>query len=629
MYDLTSHRKAHIMKARKTVAHPTNFVFFDTETLDSFKGKGNKVQRHQLWFGWLWGFRYEAQRVTRSIKGRFTTPDQFYDLLKKRLDPKRPLYVFAHNLAFDLTQVDFWNTAESRGLDCNYAVLENPPIFLSYEWEGCRLVILDTFNFWKVSVDAMGKSLGLPKLEMPKDMTDKKAWDDYCKRDVEVIGNQVIQLLDYLTENQLGSFAISAPALAMNCFKTKFLRHEIFLHDRFRVSQLERMCYYGGLVNNYYIGVVKNQTIHHTDVNSLYPSVMLNQYPVKLVQDAKDMRPVEAQKLLERYAVCARVKINSKAVPYIVRHGDKTMELTGMFTTSLCGPELKAALDRGHVSHVLNIAWYEQAKIFEDFVNFFWKERARYKLANDTPREQLVKLIMNSLYGKFGMKGFDWVDYKPENLAILYELSACEMPMNYWHSDYAPTVTNHTQIWRPEGLDRPVSLRYIAGKQQLKLPTGEHSESFCAIAAYVTSYARQRLRKLMAIAGHHHVYYCDTDSLFVDDVGLENLKSHREMCQVTLGKLKYEGSSDHAVFLGPKDYQFGSKVVVKGIRSNALQVSANTYEQDQFEGLKSVLNRGGGPYIEIKRIRKTNKRLYSKGTISSTGWTTPLSIYER
>ena len=44
-------------------------------------------------------------------------------------------------------------------------------------------------------------------------------------------------------------------------------------------------------------------------------------------------------------------------------------------------------------------------------------------------------------------------------------------------------------------------------------------ESFPAIASAVTSYARAYLYNLIQIAGYHHCYYSDTDSLIVDKQG--------------------------------------------------------------------------------------------------------------
>jgi hypothetical protein len=616
------------MATKKDIHHPSNFLFFDTETKDQRKNKTKGKEHHTLWFGWVWAFRYEEQNVTRSMKQSFNTTAEFYELVHQRLDPSRPLYIFAHNLGFDLTIVDFWEQQELKGMQCLYAVLEDPPLFLSYRWDDCKIILIDTFNFWKCSVADMGKSLGIDKLQLDITKATREQADPYCIRDVEIIANQVTNLLDFLTDNDLGSFGISAPAIAMNTFKKRFMSHQIFIHDRTKVLELERQAYYGGLVNNFYLGKSKGETLWHVDVNSLYPSVMRAPYPAKLIESWQEPAKwsILFNDLTKGYV--ADVLIHSQKDTYPKRHNGRLCEVSGRFRTQLCGPELVKAIRRNHVRHVYSMAQYEMKPVFSDYVEYFWHMRQLHSQPKGNPREQLIKLLMNSLYGKFGMKGFDWVDFTTSNLEAYYDLIGVPMPDLYKKDEATPVVNGHTAEWYPLGLDHAVKIRYLSGKLQFKFPTGEHSESFCAIAAFVTSYARERLRQLIQIAGIRNTYYCDTDSLFVNQVGFSNLTKANEIDSSQLGKLKLEGQSKIWAFYGPKDYTFGDKNVMKGIRKNAKKIAPQTYEQLQFEGLKSVLNRGGEGYIVISTQQKTIKRKYAKGITTQSGWTMPFSLQE-
>jgi hypothetical protein len=616
------------MRTKKNVRHPSNFLFFDTETKDKNKARNTKGEQHRLWFGWVWAFRYENQTVTRSYKKSFETVDGFYEHIQRRIDPSRPLYVVAHNLGFDLTIVDFWERAEQLGMSCLYAVLEDPPLFLSYEWNGCKVVFIDTFNFWKCSVAEMGKSLGIEKLTIDITKCTRKEADPYCQRDVEILANQLINLLDFLTDNDLGSFGISAPAIAMNTFKKRFMTHQIFIHDRERILELERKAYYGGLVNNFFIGKSKGEQLFHTDVNSLYPSVMLERFPVKLLGDYKDITPKKLPKLDQELGFIADVTLQAVNQTFPKRHNNRLCDVQGRFRTQLAGQEYERAYKTGSILHCHELAVYETAPVFRYYVEYFWEMRQRFSQPKGNPKEQLIKLLMNSLYGKFGMKGFDWVDYSREAIQTLYDLHFIPLPKDYVNPNYAPTIQGHVSLWQPMGLNSPVKIRYLAGKLQIQLPTGEHTESFCAIAAFVTSYARERLRSLIRIAGHHNTYYCDTDSLFVTQQGLNNLAQAQELDNKLLGKLKLESTSTRWEFYGPKDYAFGDKIVLKGIKKNAKKLSTGVYQQTQFEGLKSVLNRGGEAYITITTVTKHNKREYNKGLKGHSGWTSPFTLSE-
>ncbi len=624
----THKRHPHIMKSKKDLHHPSNFFFFDTETKDKSKGKVKDIQTHQLWFGWCWAFRYEDGKITRAMKSSFETYDEFYDLMASRLDKSRPLYVVAHNLGFDLTIVDFWEQADNREMECLYAVLEDPPLFLSYRWQGCKLIFIDTFNFWKCSVADMGKALGIPKIEIDITKATRKEADPYCIRDVEILANQLIGLLDFLSEHDLGSFGISAPAIAMNTYKKRFMKHEIFIHDRTKVLALERQCYYGGLVNNFFVGSSKGQIIYHTDVNSLYPSVMIKDYPTKLIGSWDYPKPKDLDQMPASTMFVADVTLETKTDCYPKRMNGRLCEVKGRFRTQLAGEEFARAVLNKHIKIIHHLAAYETAPIFKSYVEYFWSMRQKYSYPKGNPKEQLIKLLMNSLYGKFGMKGFDWKDFTHTNLEAYYDLMQVPYPKDYRKGFDPPNVTDHIAMWKPIGLDHAIKLRYLNGKLQLQFPTGEHTESFCAIAAFVTSYARERLRELIRIAGQRNTLYCDTDSLFLTKQGYANLERAGELSQSELGKLKLEGIASDWSFYGPKDYTFAKKVVMKGIRKNAKHIKGTTYEQLQFEGLKSVLNRGAEGYILIKTIRKTNKRVYNKGTILSSGWTEPYHLSE-
>jgi hypothetical protein len=128
------------------------------------------------------------------------------------------------------------------------------------------------------------------------------------------------------------------------------------------------------------------------------------------------------------------------------------------------------------------------------------------------------------------------------------------------------------------------------------------------------------MRTLREIAGVHNVYYTDTDSLFVNEKGSTRLRSDGWVNDHTLGSLKLEGVEDSVIIRGPKDYKFGVSETIKGIRKNATQIDENTYQQIQFEGLKSVLRRKPEPYITISQVTKTLSRVVTKGVVRKDGW---------
>jgi hypothetical protein len=132
------------------------------------------------------------------------------------------------------------------------------------------------------------------------------------------------------------------------------------------------------------------------------------------------------------------------------------------------------------------------------------------------------------------------------------------------------------------------------------------------------------LQQLINQAGKHNVFYCDTDSLFINDQGLANLK--QLIKPGVLGKLKLEWSSDDVEIHGLKDYRVGSLVKIKGIRRNAVKIDDNTYRQAMFQGFKGALKKGLVDQQMVYYVDKHLTREYKKGTVTATGAITPLVL---
>jgi hypothetical protein len=624
-----TYRKPHILTKRIATQLPSNLLFFDTETRDKYRGRNKLLQRHEFWFGAAIYVSLRGEHIETCKPFELNSVDDFWKLLGSKLSKDKPLYLFAHNLTFDLTIIDFWNRHENEGYETTYAVLENPPMFLALKKDGKKLCIVDTFNYWKQPLAAIGKSLGFEKLPMPTSKTVTKEWRRYCLRDVEILQKQIINLFQFLRSQELGSFKISAPGLAFGTFRKRFMKHDVYIHDRNKVLELERAAYSGGMVRNFFLGKITNETIYKYDVNSLYPAMMLNKYPVKLLEDMQNEAPNKLLKLLPAMGAVAHVRMKVYDRTYPKRFNNRLCEVSGRFSAYLCGEELYQALRLGHVEKVLYAAIYDVDFIFHEYVTYFWNLRKQYQAAGDRVNEQFVKLLMNSLYGRFGMRGHKWVDFTNKNLEDYYTYFGSQCPPSYIAKDFSPIVNSFRHKWYAEGLDDPITLRYYSGRLEMQFPTGEHSESFCAISAFVTSYAREELRRLITIAGVPECYYCDTDSLFVSELGSKRLLKAKCVDPTALGKLKLEGISKNTVFYGPKDYEFNGEFTMKGIRKNAVQIGVSTYEQDSFEGLKSVLNRGGEPHIDIRKIQKTLQRKLLKGVLKDQGRVTPLILNEQ
>lgn len=632
----------HVMKRTRTVSNPTNMLFFDTETLSEIEDGKPNVQIHKLWFGFAMAYRREGLEHTRYKEIYFKDTKTFWNFVLTRLDKKRPLWIFAHNMPFDLTIVDAWLSGDFYNIKVDLPVLDDPPIILLCSHSLGKLAFVDTFNYWKVGIADIGKNVGMDKLVMPDHHLYNEQWKQYCRRDVEIISAAIDNLIVWLESNDLGSMKYTTPSIAMSVYKHRFMPIDtILVHNDEKALELERGAYHGGLVMPYFIGEV-NKTLYKFDVNSLYPAVMKKQYPVRLIQQFHKCNPDLLRKYLDGKGAVALVSIKTDDDPYPVVWGNKLIEAIGTFTVPLCGEELINALDKGHVTAVYRTQIYDMEDIFSSYVDYFWEMRKETLKLGDDMGNIFAKLMLNSLYGKFGQQSHVWVNLNPNSLEATYAVYGKEMPSIYKKMASFPIWDIGVHRWKPLGLPEELTIRALPDNVEFKVVRGEHHESSPIIAAYVTAYGRAFMRNLRSIAGKRHSFYTDTDSLITDSQGRQNLSSAGFINPVELGMLKLEGESGKTIIYGPKDYVFGENVVIKGVRKNATRkclhcktdnhvslqtcvncnriLSSNTFYQTQFEGLKSVLRRSPEPFIRISQVAKTLSRKFTKGTVRADGW---------
>lgn len=624
------------------MSNPTNFAVFDTETKPDPKVSEDEDQYHKLWFGYCYAFRRDGKQLTRTKDCLFKTPKEFWDFLLTRLDEKRPLWVFAHNIPFDLTIVDAWLSGDAHRISVDLPVLDDPPIILLCSHPRGKLCFVDTFNYWKVSVADIGKSVGFPKLERPEHFNFGPEWKEYCKTDVMVLVKAITNLLAWLEDNNLGSLKYTTPGIAMSIFKHKFMPDKtIMVHTDDACLKLERDAYHGGLVQPFFIGTIKQKTFK-VDVNSLYPAMMKKPYPIRLLGVHDSMSIRDLKKVLVHNGAVANVSIESDYDPYPVYYDNRLIEATGKFTVPLCGAELIHALDHNHVTKVGRVQVYQMMHIFDDYVDFFWEMRKKYPKETHAMENLFAKLMLNSLYGKFGQQSHVWIDLTPMSLQAVYSLVGMDMPDIYNDYDNLPVFPIGIEYWTPLGLGCDLTIRTLPNKREMKVLKGEHHESSPIIAAYVTAYGRAFMRYLRNICGWKNTYYTDTDSLITNRKGWENLNREGWIDPNKLGSLKLEGESQPTIIYGPKDYVFQGRVTLKGIKKNAERIcewcsahnpldnqtcvncnrhmESSTFLQTQFEGLSSVLRRDPQPFIRIQKVVKSLTRELTKGTKTKSGW---------
>lgn len=363
-----------------------------------------------------------------------------------------------------------------------------------------------------------------------------------------------------------------------------------FLKEEFRIPIITHMETFKFFKNGYTGGAVdvykpssQSKKIFRYDVNSLYPSVMAeytmptgNYYYFEgdifnILQDKSIIGIFEA----EIEAPNINIPILQTRIKTLV--GSSTVAPIGKWVGIYEARELLNAEKHGYKFKIKRGYVFEKyVNIFKEYVDFIYEIKKNNK--RGTPLFKISKLLLNSLYGRFGMS-----PEKPKHLIIsnvdsdsyliskkvleVIDLKNDSSLISYYEDDSSIT-DNEYNI-------------------NVSIP----------IALTITALARVKMSVFKTLPGFL-LHYSDTDNVDLDKPLPE------KYIGVGLGEMKPEGVYDTAIYIAPKMYFLKNKdeeiSVVKG-----LSIPLN---QESFE---SLLKQGS----TVKLTQEKWKRDLGEGEI--------------
>jgi len=514
--------------------------------------------------------------ILATLKGE-TFEKTFYnipDLIKflngnNRL---RKCVIVATNIGFDFlgcfyTHKEYWNVVERDGHIYSFSWFQSKS-------DKKPIKFYDTLNFFPASVDELGEILNIPKMEhppnfelqedgsykvrKPKNSIEYEQLKKYCMND-SLISQQFFRqlVIPYINSKQCRLKSTIA-STSLEIFKRNFLK-ESYTISPYSIQEKSFKAYYGGRTECFKRGIFKDVNCY--DVNSLYPSVMINELPnPNYVNEVKET----TLKLIMKYEGVSYIEgvQDKRYIPLLpVRMDNKLLFPTGIIKGYYTHIEIREALKNGF--RITNFGdgniYTKTCKPFEDFVKTTYAER-REKQKTGNKLELMDKRILNSLYGKFAFNYRFNNTFKPAD-----KMKADD----YIKNQFVEEINGFVYI-RNTGLTEPTNY------------------SIPIWSAYITAYARLKLYSWLKDEQiSKNLIYTDTDSLFLSD--------GKELPQSTeLGELKLEYSCDEAIFVRPKFYS-AKKVKIKGIKSvktkdkfHSFLKNPKVYE-DRFTKLRTAI----------------------------------------
>lgn len=587
----------HPIRQNHATTYPAKMLVFDTETKPIVS---DTITTHKFYLAWSRYMNMAGDGTIRRDNWKFWHDSHsLCEYIRDRATPKTALHLYAHNAFFDLQVIGFFETFNRWNWKLEFVYDKGLTFLLVIKKGTSTIKVISTTNFFDYSLQALGENIGLPKIDVDFDTVSDAKLEEYARRDVEIASESLLQYIQFNKKHDTGRFSMTKASQAFSCYRHRFMDKKIFVHGVEFVQELEREAYFGGRTEAFRLGKITGGPFRFYDVNSMYPYVMQKyNYPCLLMEYEEQVNYDRFLNHLNTGCVIAEVSLDTDEPVYAKRINDRVCFPVGRFDTHLCTGALRYAVIHKHLVKVKRYAAYEPGDIFSSYVNYWYPLKAQYKRENNKIYTTLVKLFLNSLYGKFGEK----------------------RPIEEWRE--APDgATNYRQHVCDLNTGREWIETTLFGVTIVNTGEQEGSRSFPGIAAHVTEYARLYLWEIMKNAGMEKILYCDTDSLAISVRDSNSfLNSH---IGNDIGQLSIDKQGKTFEINGAKDYTLDSFRKLKGVPKNAIRLSGNTFQYDQFLGMVSHLRLGDTQGVITRKVIKKISGQYLKGNVAKDGKITP------
>lgn len=341
----------------------------------------------------------------------------------------------------------------------------------------------------------------------------------YCKLDCKAL----YELLTKFNELVFDKFSINIhtvltlPSLAMRIYKVHYMPENAIYKLYGRIEHAIRQSYTGGPVDVYiphnkiggYFGKYFRK-LYYYDVNSLYPFVM-SKSPMPFGKPTffeGDIIKIYPKAFGFFYCqITSPDNLNHPLLLQRVRTSNGVRIIAGLGCCDgwICSTEMDNAIKYGYEFIIYKGYQFNTGDLFSKYINVMYELRLQY--AKGDPMNLIAKLLMKSLYGKFGMK----IDMMKSDI---YSLNKNKDKAELYKIIKGIEASNITDIIKFDEkviIIRPINL--INESQDDYVIDGTNVN--IAIASTVTANARVHM-SMFKNNPKYNLYYTDTDSIVID-----------------------------------------------------------------------------------------------------------------
>lgn len=370
-----------------------------------------------------------------------------------------------------------------------------------------KVTIIDAAKiFPNFSVERLAKGFGLPirKLELDyhkyreigHQLTSEEI--DYIRNDTEIVARVLKVMFEKgLTKMTIASDALNDFKQHFKCFRTYFP-----LLDE-NVDKEIRKSYKGGFT---YVNPLHKEEMCGAgvtlDINSVYPSIMKNEkmpYGHPIIFEGKYEEDI-IHPLFIQVITCS-FDLKEGKIPNIqlknnLHYAENeyiTSSNNNLETLALTKPDYELFIENYNIYNVTyegGFKFFAKRGFFDSYIDYWTEQKIKAGKENNPAQRQIAKLMLNSLYGKFGL---------------------------------SPQAGKKIPV-----MDREGTLKFITKEKE------KRESIYIPVASFITAYGRaktirtsQKIREWsLKHKGFDAYVYSDTDSIkaLLTDEDLEQLK---------------------------------------------------------------------------------------------------------
>ena len=592
--------KPHWLAPGSQTWSPDVIISFDTETTEI----PEEEQLRNIFL--CWDAVVRIRHGAHHGRARQTTyageePGQIADLIESWSEQEKSLWVFAHNLGFDLTVSQLpailaarkW-TIEAYGMskESNWWILKR---------DGCKLVIADSWSWLPDSLASCARDIGKRKVPLPGTGEALALFHKRCKQDALILADLMCTVMDWWDAEKLGRWSVTGAGCGWQAMRTKTGAKKIVVGPDETKTAFERQAVFGGRKEVFRVGEIKGEWCADYDFQGAYPTIAAHhRLPVtpgvfhKKIPEAIELR----DSVTEDYIAECVVTTERPCVPVRIDH--EVWWPTGTFRTVLAGPEVAYARSVGATVNVGAGYVYRM-----DFALRDWAVWCLGLL--HAPASQVSPLVRRMAKG--------W------SRSVIGRFAGHTSQI----TSIRPAIGVGVRLTTGHNLDtgRPMEVLTIG---DLEITT-EHDldghECFPAVLAFVESYCRVALGQMLDSRHHSRVLQVNTDGWWERRVVRD---AAYQVENVPWPHVVVRKACVNAVLiLGPDHLVTPLERRMAGIPKNAEDGGSDRWAWHDWPGMRWQWERGAnGEYLRPKRDLQT-KASYARRWVLASGETVPVT----